>query len=385
MSLTGIDLLAYLQTMTTDAWILHNFPQVAGLRLQWNPNIADPSGNGRVTGAQHYDGQTWRDLEQTRLYRCITNTYLQAVVPAIQTGQKNVISNVGIEHDALAAHVSALGTLHAADYAVRRATISSSTTIMHLGCLPNQYLDASTGCKSCPTLADNSTSLWTLRVGSNVVSVPYGSASATVTFTITNFYTLPVTWNLLPLPASVSAVPDHGVLAPPKTSVDVTMTVDTQSRTLSQLNVYAQESTRTGIMTCYQQLSSPTIAMAYAKGFWRYEMSPGIFDAALASSALNLAILLPTLALIRFYSGSRMIRASAPIFLVIIVLGAILLTVSAVSFAILPSENFQSLCQLRLWLFVLGMVNVLAPLFVKTYRVAQVAACFAARPQPVDI
>ncbi|CEP03011.1 G-protein coupled receptors family 3 profile domain-containing protein [Plasmodiophora brassicae] len=150
------------------------------------------------------------------------------------------------------------------------------------------------------------------------------------------------------------------------------MTVDTQSRTLSQLNVYAQESTRTGIMTCYQQLSSPTIAMAYAKGFWRYEMSPGIFDAALASSALNLAILLPTLALIRFYSGSRMIRASAPIFLVIIVLGAILLTVSAVSFAILPSENFQSLCQLRLWLFVLGMVNVLAPLFVKTYRVAQI-------------
>lgn len=63
-------------------------------------------------------------------------------------------------------------------------------------------------------------------------------------------------------------------------------------------------------------------------------------------------------------------RASSPTFNLIMLVGAVLTSASALTFVLLPTRT-NGICQLRVSLATMGVVTILAPLFAKTYRIAR--------------
>ena len=104
--------------------------------------------------------------------------------------------------------------------------------------------------------------------------------------------------------------------------------------------------------------------------------TPWTHDAGLAYlnwslDAVTVAATLAVMAIIMKYRNLRVMKASSPVFNIIMLIGLLLIALGSATFVIVPTST-NAVCQMRIGVASMGMITVVAPLFAKTYRIARI-------------
>ncbi|XXQ35031.1 Tyrosine-protein kinase ephrin type A/B receptor-like [Plasmodiophora brassicae] len=152
----GVHLLLTLQR-ATKLVLRGAFPQVAGLRWQWLPNMPNGNTNGRITAIEVMDvAQTaWVPFDINRVYTVATNSYMRlggdeyALFPVYGY---DFIDNIATVVDTLTGFFRYAQVLKASQYAVRRGTYAAQgSTLLTVQCQSGWVVDPITNqCKPCP-------------------------------------------------------------------------------------------------------------------------------------------------------------------------------------------------------------------------------------------